>query len=137
MRKHAKKCWGADIVALTDKARNANEIRSTTNKGAIDSQSITAAFERKGKGKVKYSHRQHTRAESRAEIVRWVAESQRPIGIVADRGFQCLMKTGRPQCYIPSPTTVSRDIKKVFASARKRMAKMLQVSMSAISKNWF
>ena len=37
----------------------------------------------------------------RAEIVRWVAESLRPYEIVSNRGFQCLMKTGRPEYYIP------------------------------------
>jgi hypothetical protein len=56
-----------------------------------------------------------------------VAESMRPFKIVKDRGFVCLMKTGRPGYYIPSPETVSRDTKKVFARCRKRIAKMLQV----------
>jgi hypothetical protein len=36
------------------------------------------------------------------------------------------MKTGRPNYYIPSPTTVSQDVKKVFANAQKRIAKMLR-----------
>jgi len=36
------------------------------------------------------------------------------------------MKTGRPEYYIPSPSTVSRDIRLVFANVRKQMAKMLQ-----------
>jgi hypothetical protein len=63
-----------------------------------------------------------------AEIVRWVSESMRPFSIVKDRGFQSLMKTGRPEYYIPSPETVSRDVKKVFVCCRERIAKMLQVS---------
>ena len=62
-----------------------------------------------------------------AEIVRWVAESKRPFEIVNDRGFQSLMKTGRPGYHIPSADTVSRDTKQVFVQARKRIAKMLQV----------
>ena len=45
-----------------------------------------------------------------------------------DRGFQSLMKTGRLEYYIPSPETVSRDIRKVFVNVRKRIAKMLKVS---------
>lgn len=36
------------------------------------------------------------------------------------------MKTGRPEYYIPSPSTVSRDVKLVFVNVRKRIAKMLQ-----------
>lgn len=63
-----------------------------------------------------------------AEIVRWVAENFRPKTIVKDRAFRSLMKTGRPDHYIPSPSTVDRDTKLVFARARSRVAKMLQVS---------
>ena len=66
-------------------------------------------------------------SQCRAEIVRWVSESARPFKIVADRGFQSLMKTGRPEIYIPSPTTVARDVKLVFARTRERIAQMLQV----------
>jgi hypothetical protein len=129
MRKHEKKCWGIDMIESADKANNANEVRATTVRCILNPESITAAFERMGKGKVTYSHRQHTTTESRAEIVRWVAESKRPFKVVSDCGFQSLMKTGRPGYYIPSPVTVSRDVKKVFANARKRITKMLQVSV--------
>jgi hypothetical protein len=52
----------------------------------------------------------------------------RPFKIVKDRGFQSLMKTGRPEYYIPSSETVSRDVKTVFVRSRQRIAKMLQVS---------
>lgn len=126
MRKHAKKCWGNDVVATADKADNANQVRQTTVKGFLDPQSIRTVFERTGKGKAWYSHRQHTRDEVRAEIVRWVCESQRPFSIVQDRGFQSLMKTGRPGYYIPSASTVARDVKKVFVNTRKRVAKLLK-----------
>jgi hypothetical protein len=133
MRKHAKKCWSTEVVLSADNAKNASEVRLTTVKGFSDPQSITAAFERTGKGKVKFSHRQHTKTESRAEIVRWIAESKRPFSIVSDRGFQSLMKTGRPEYYIPSPVTVSRDVKMVFANTRKRIAKMLQEHDGALN----
>ena len=86
MRKHARKCWGDETVASVDSAKNTNEVRATTVKGILDLQSITAAFERKGKGKVTFSHRQHTKTESRAEIVRWVAESKRPFVLSAIAG---------------------------------------------------
>jgi len=45
MRKHARNCWGDETVASADSANNANEVRATTVKGVLDSQSITAAFE--------------------------------------------------------------------------------------------
>lgn len=60
--------------------------------------------------------------------MRWVAENKRPFAIVKDRAFLSLMKTGRPDYKVPSPSTVSRDVKEVFANCRSRVAKMLQVS---------
>ena len=45
----------------------------------------------------------------------WVSESLCPYSIVEDRGFKSLMKTGRPVSYIPSPSTISPDVKLVFA----------------------
>ena len=63
---------------------------------------------------------------NRAEIVRWVAESKQPFKIVNNCGFQSLMKTGRPNYYIPSEQTVSRDVKQAFVHAHKQVAKMLQ-----------
>jgi hypothetical protein len=41
MRKHARKCWGDDVIASADKASSANEVRRTTVKGSLDPQSIT------------------------------------------------------------------------------------------------
>ena len=55
MWKHVKRCWGDEVVASADKAKNANEVHAMTIKGFLDPKSITAAFERKGKGKVMYS----------------------------------------------------------------------------------
>lgn len=70
----------------------------------------------------------------RAEIVRWVSESLRPFAIVEDRGFNCLMKTGRPEYYLPSQSTVSRDVRLVFVNVWKRMAKLMQVCQKDIYK---
>ncbi|PPQ88236.1 hypothetical protein CVT25_005286 [Psilocybe cyanescens] len=103
LHQHALKCWGEDNVEAAQ-SHLADEVHEAT-KGASPSGSITAAFKRKGKGKISYSHRQHTKTETRAEIVHWVAESSRPLNIVKDRGFQSLMKTGRPEYWIPSPST--------------------------------
>jgi hypothetical protein len=68
-RKHVKKCWGNEVVASADKAKTAKEVRATTGKGSLDPQSITAVFERTGKGKVTYSNQQYTKTESKAKIV--------------------------------------------------------------------
>ncbi|KAG0702816.1 hypothetical protein DFH29DRAFT_982210 [Suillus ampliporus] len=116
MRKHAKKCWSNEVVASADKAASTNEVCNATLKGTVDLELITAAFERKGKGKVTFSHRH-----------------KRPFNIVSDWGFQSLMKTGRPEYHILSPATVSHNVKKVFANTCKRIAKMLQEHDGALS----
>ena len=51
----------------------------------------------------------------------------RSFSIVEDQGFKILMKTGRPEYYIPSRVTVARDVKHVFQKTRKRIGKMLKV----------
>ena len=65
LRKHAKKCWGEDVVATADRAKNAEDVRGTALDGHLSAQTITAVFERQGKGKIIYSHRQHTKTEAR------------------------------------------------------------------------
>ena len=65
---------------------------------------------------------------NRVEIVKWVAESMRPLSIVEDKGFKTLMKTGRPNYKLPKRMTVARDVNQVFKKTKKRMKKLLQVS---------
>ena len=45
------------------------------------------------------------------------------------------MKTGRPEYYIPSATTVSRDVRIVFARTHARIGQMLQVSLNSVVFN--
>jgi hypothetical protein len=54
MRKHLKSCWGDSVMSAAKIVA-----------GILRDGSITTPFERKGKGKVMYSHRQHTRAETK------------------------------------------------------------------------
>jgi hypothetical protein len=64
LRKHAISCWGeASVTAVTGLA-NINDARESV-KSIKENGSITAAFEKKGKGKVTYSHRQHTKTETK------------------------------------------------------------------------
>ena len=44
LRKHAKKCWGDEVVTSADKAKTAKEVHDTTVKELLDPQSITATF---------------------------------------------------------------------------------------------
>lgn len=65
MRKHVRSCWGDEVLKAADQAKNANEVRQKIVGNFLRNGSITTSFERNGKGKVTYSHRQHTRAETR------------------------------------------------------------------------
>ncbi|KAG1740006.1 hypothetical protein EDB19DRAFT_1580796, partial [Suillus lakei] len=106
MRKHVKSCWGEAALQAAMELGNTAAARDGPIKSLLETRSIRTSFEWKGKGKVTYSHHQHTRAETRVEVVRWVSESLRPFEMVNDRGFQNLMKTGWPEYYLPSPSTV-------------------------------
>ena len=66
----------------------------------------------------------------RAELVCWVSESLHPYSIVEDQAFKSLMMIGRLASYIPSPSTISHDVKHVFARTWQRIANMLRVSLS-------
>ncbi|GLB43472.1 putative protein dimerization activity [Lyophyllum shimeji] len=131
--KHVRGCWGEDAWAAAKACGSIDDARKSIVKPLNMDGSILASFERKGKGKVTYSHRPHTKAETRAEIVRWVTESVRPYKIVDDPRFHSLMKTGRPEYWIPSASTVSRDVKLVFGRCRERIAKILQEHDGKIS----
>jgi hypothetical protein len=130
MRKHVTvcPCWGKVVLAAADDALNADEVRTKIVEGILKNGTITEAFERKGKGKRTYPNRPLTRAEIKAEIVKWVCVSIQPFDVVSDESFHYLMKSGRPDMYVPSPSTVSRDVRLVFTRTRQRIAKMLSVS---------
>lgn len=66
LRKHARHCWGDEILRGADNCGDLESTREGLNraKKEIDG-SITAAFERTGKGKVTYSHRQHDKTQTR------------------------------------------------------------------------
>ncbi|KAF8586767.1 hypothetical protein K439DRAFT_1340015 [Ramaria rubella] len=136
LRKHVKKCWGEDVLRAANGAKDHIEACEKVVSGYLKNGSFTVAFGRRGKGKVSYSHQQHTRAETKAEIVCWVAESLRPFQIVADRGFQNLMKTGRPGCYLPSPTTVAHDVKLVFSWVRVNDSQECDGGLSFSTDAW-
>ena len=62
LHKHVRLCYGVEMVAEADETKNyeaASEIIKLHKDG-----SITEAFEWKGKGRVTYSHRQHTTTKS-------------------------------------------------------------------------
>lgn len=65
MRKHVKSCWGEAALQAAMDCGNQMTARDGPIQSLLETGSIKASFERKGKGKVIYSHRQHTRSETR------------------------------------------------------------------------
>ncbi|KAI6038094.1 hypothetical protein EDC04DRAFT_2570360, partial [Pisolithus marmoratus] len=124
MHKHIKACWGEDMLQQAFKMRGTAAAHKAV-KSYVKSSSILAAFD--CQGGVSYSHQQHTKLETRIEIVCWVAESGQSFEIIRDHGFQSLMKTGHPEYYIPDICTVGCDILSVFACVHQRLATKLQV----------
>ncbi|KAF4612580.1 hypothetical protein D9613_012727 [Agrocybe pediades] len=89
LKHHAIRCWGETLVEQAMKTANVESIREGLKDAKLVDGSITVVFKRNGKGKITYSHRQHTASQTRAEIVRWVSESMRPFNIVEVP--QCLL----------------------------------------------
>ena len=57
-------CWGEEIVKEACATKNIKMARDGLKGAELKNGSMTAVFERIGKGKVTYSHRQHTKAET-------------------------------------------------------------------------
>jgi hypothetical protein len=68
LRKHAKSCWGEEAVEAAGTVKNATEARESIVKTLRANGSITTAFEVAGKGRVTYSHRPHTKTETKSFI---------------------------------------------------------------------
>ncbi|KAG2056064.1 hypothetical protein BDR06DRAFT_881053, partial [Suillus hirtellus] len=113
MWKHVHSCWGNEVLKAGDEAKDANKVCYKIIGSFLQNGLITASFKHKGKGKVIYLHflsESWTETSAfRVKIVSWVSKSLRPFDIVKDHSFQSLMKTGRPEYYIPSASTVSHD----------------------------
>lgn len=70
LRRHAKSCWGVEVVSNADQAKDSTKVREALAKGNLKNGSITFAFEQMGK--VAYSHRPHTREETRYVMCVWM-----------------------------------------------------------------
>ncbi|KAF9047975.1 hypothetical protein BDZ89DRAFT_941428 [Hymenopellis radicata] len=125
LRVHAEKCFGPEAVKAALESNNLEGTRELVEKTGGKRQGLLTQMISglKKASKVIYSAMPLSKAETRAECARWCAENYRPFKIVKDRCFQKLMRTGRPGTYIPSPTTVSRDTKMLFAKTHHHIAK--------------
>ena len=61
---HAINCWGQENVDNSENAGNIESARAAMAGAELHDRSITAVFERTGKGKVSYSHRNHMEEET-------------------------------------------------------------------------
>ena len=72
LHKHAKTCWGEDIVGDADKTKDVYAAHEALAKAKSANGSITDVFEWVGKTKVTYSHHQHTTIKAQwVELSHW------------------------------------------------------------------
>jgi hypothetical protein len=56
LRRHAKVCWGEENVARADEVKNIDDARQALKGAKLINGTITAVFERIGKGKISYAN---------------------------------------------------------------------------------
>ena len=64
LRKHAKACWGSAAVDAADNAASVDEVHKAIIPNILKDGSIAVAYKLK-KGMTTYSHRQHTREQTK------------------------------------------------------------------------
>ena len=67
--KHAKTCWGMEIISKVLETKNEltiNEVHKSLSNANLQDGTITSLFERKGKGNVSLSMKQHTYMETQS-----------------------------------------------------------------------
>jgi hypothetical protein len=69
LKRHARICWGEETVEAAGNAKDIHAARDILTRSKLKDGSITTAFERASKEKVTYSHRQHTRTETRCVML--------------------------------------------------------------------
>ena len=60
-------------------------------------------------------------------VVKWVTENNCPVNIINDRELRKMLTVGRSRIELPSPTTISRDIKACFCVSHDHITKLLRV----------
>jgi hypothetical protein len=80
----------------------------------------------------------YNKAEFRYLITLWVSQCHRPFAIMADPPLQRMLRMLYAKVDIPSPSTVSRDVKEAFEIAKKHVGLALQVrhSGNTIYPSW-
>jgi hypothetical protein len=63
--KHIRNCWGEDAWKAALECKDSSEAAEVVVKAIAMSGSITTSFKPEGKGKATYSHRMHTKTETK------------------------------------------------------------------------
>jgi hypothetical protein len=69
----------------------------------------------------------YNKATHRLKLALWVARRHRPFAIVQDPELLEIFRDLNSRVETPSESTVSRDVKEIFALSRANVAKILQV----------
>ncbi|KAJ7369090.1 hypothetical protein DFH08DRAFT_676586, partial [Mycena albidolilacea] len=115
LKKHTNKCWGSNTVDAAAHIGHLNKARDllVTLKG-VKNQCLTDIFKHHTPGSNLNSFSHHLR----------------PFVIAADCGLHYLMKSGHSTMWIPSPSTIARDVKLLFKRTRERIWQHLDVHIS-------
>jgi len=136
LKHHAIQCFADEDIqnAISSKA------------GVWPSASIFLTFHSSRSAPVQYSHQAHTNPEVQytclqicgitiltfilfhsAHLLKWITETTGPTSIIQDQELCELLTAGWPNIEIPSPDTISWDIKASFDKCCECIAKVLQV----------
>ena len=68
----------------------------------------------------------YNKAEFRFLITLWVSQCHRPFSIITNPPLQRMLRMLYAKVDIPSPSTVSRDVKEAFKIAKRHVGTVLQ-----------
>lgn len=68
----------------------------------------------------------YTKPSFRYLVAKWIFRNHRPFSIIQDQELMQMLRMLYAKVEVPSPNTVSRDVREVFALSRKQVAKILQ-----------
>ena len=68
----------------------------------------------------------YTKHRFRFLIAKWIFHNHRPFAIIQDEELLQMLRMLYAKVDVPSPSTVSRDVREIFALTRKQVGKILQ-----------
>ncbi|OCH87573.1 hypothetical protein OBBRIDRAFT_735885, partial [Obba rivulosa] len=118
--KHIVKCFGQATLKTIESIKSAVDVHPHI-KSYIWDGTIMTIFTYKGKGKIIYSTCPHTKAETRYVLSSCRLMSMQPFKIVEYCGLNCLIKTERPEYWLPSCQTLMCHVNVVYKHIKVRI----------------